>query len=239
MRTCSGLVERDGGGGGIAEQMRVDRLAEGGAGMGDDVVVGWMSLIVVPRWVSHKALAALRPAPAGPAGAARRRGSSRAPAPDRRGTAARSARRSWWRHPGSRATSRRRAAPARGRARAAPGWRAAAGGWRAGRSSARRGRDGHGGGGAGAGQGCPRPPAASAPGPRPADHGRQQPATALLTRLCDAILHPRSVPATTQVTAPTAPEQMRRAPQRGFQPQEQGRAAPELPAPPSSASRPV
>src|SRR5688572_3002368 len=29
-----GPVERDGGGGGIAEQMRVDRLTEGGAGVG-------------------------------------------------------------------------------------------------------------------------------------------------------------------------------------------------------------
>jgi hypothetical protein len=38
-----GPVERDGGGGGIAEQMRVDRLTEGGAGVGDNPAVGLLA----------------------------------------------------------------------------------------------------------------------------------------------------------------------------------------------------
>ena len=43
-----GPVEGDRGGGGVAEQMRVDRPAEGGTGVGDNLAWAWSSLPSAP-----------------------------------------------------------------------------------------------------------------------------------------------------------------------------------------------
>ena len=71
IRTCSGLVEGDGGGGGVAEQMRVDRLAEGLAGVGDDVAVGMDGADPRAPLRQPQGACCRRRDPAGPAAAAR------------------------------------------------------------------------------------------------------------------------------------------------------------------------